>query len=63
MRKKIEYAVKKTFVSNDISCVPPEQYANRFKEFMIKSILKVDNDQEESITKSKKIVSFNFPTS
>ena len=63
MRKKAEYAIKKTFVSNDISCVPPEQYATRFREFMVKSILKVDNDQEESNPKSKKTVTFNFITS
>lgn len=62
LRKKAEYAVKKIFVSKDISCVPPEQYANRFREFVVKGILKVDSDQEESVSKSKKIVTFDLPS-
>lgn len=58
LRKKAEYAIKKTFVSKDISCVPPEQYASRFRDFVVKGIVKVDSDQEESVSKSKKMVTF-----
>lgn len=47
IRKKAEYALKRTFMSKDISCVPPDHYATRFRDFVTKGIIKFDNDQEE----------------
>jgi hypothetical protein len=41
-RKKVEYAVKTTFVDKDVSCVPAAQYADRFRSFMLANIDKVE---------------------
>jgi hypothetical protein len=30
--------VKSTFVSKDVSCIPPENYADRFIKFMLQSL-------------------------
>eukprot|EP00919_Chromeraceae_sp_WS-2016_P065616 GHVR01155136.1.p1 GENE.GHVR01155136.1~~GHVR01155136.1.p1 ORF type:complete len:115 (+),score=0.26 GHVR01155136.1:721-1065(+) len=33
-RKNIEYLFKSTFLSKDVSCIPPTEYCKRFREFM-----------------------------
>ena len=37
-KKKVEHNFKSTFVSKDISCIPPAAYADRFKKFMLQYI-------------------------
>lgn len=32
----MEHSFKSTFVSKDISCIPPDLYAERFKKFLFK---------------------------
>jgi 1-phosphatidylinositol-4-phosphate 5-kinase len=38
MRKKFEYVFKSTFLSKDVSCIPPTEYCKRFRNFMYKTV-------------------------
>ncbi|CAD8151009.1 unnamed protein product [Paramecium pentaurelia] len=37
-KKQLEHKVKSTFVSKDVSCIPPESYADRFIKFILHSL-------------------------
>ena len=47
-QKTVEYNFKKLY-QNDQSCVPPDIYARRFKEFMTESILSNVADDSQPI--------------
>ena len=51
-KKKLEYYFKSTCVSKDVSCVPPKQYAKRFRDFLFRAIVKAEDtlDQEQPKT-------------
>lgn len=42
-KKKVEYYFKSNCVSKEVSCVPPKQYAKRFKDFLVKAVVKADD--------------------
>lgn len=37
-RKNLEYIFKSTFLSKDVSCIPPSDYCHRFREFICSSL-------------------------
>jgi 1-phosphatidylinositol-4-phosphate 5-kinase len=37
-RKNFEYIFKSTFLSKDVSCIPPSDYCARFREFLLASV-------------------------
>lgn len=37
-RKNLEYIFKSTFLSKDVSCIPPSDYCQRFREFICSSL-------------------------
>ena len=36
--KNLEYIFKTTFLSNDVSCIPPSDYSHRFRDFVVGSV-------------------------
>lgn len=44
MKKKFEYAFKSTFLSKDVSCIPPAEYCKRFRAFMYQTVEDYDED-------------------
>jgi hypothetical protein len=38
--KNMEYLIKTTFLSKDVSCVPPAEYSKRFRDFILNSVAK-----------------------
>jgi hypothetical protein len=47
MRKKFEYVFKSTFLSKDVSCIPPAEYCKRFRNFMYKTV--EDDDETNTV--------------
>lgn len=37
-RKNLEYIFKSTFLSKDVSCIPPSDYCQRFRDFICSSL-------------------------
>ena len=37
-KKNLEYIFKSTFLSKDVSCIPPTEYCKRFREFMYETV-------------------------
>ena len=52
VKKKIEYAVKWCFIGKEISCVPPDDYAERFYDFMKDVVFSEDTSQANSHIKN-----------
>ena len=52
VRKKIEYHIKTTFQSKDVSCIPPKPYGKRFMNF-IQKIVEVKVKPKQSRKRKK----------
>lgn len=46
LRKKSEFVLKRTFLGKGVSCVPPNQYASRFHDFMKEIVFKIGDTSQ-----------------
>lgn len=50
LRKKAEYWIKRTFIGKDISCVPPDHYADRFEKFLSAAVVRGYSRDHHTVT-------------